>query len=82
MDNNSDEGIAKMDKLLQDTVELVRQERASDNLCKNVNEMLDVWNLYKNRLYALETLKIREEIKDGGSLGTVVKVKKWEKKIG
>jgi len=26
--------------------------------------------------------RIREEIKDGGSLGTVVKVKKWEKKIG
>ena len=26
--------------------------------------------------------RIREEIKKGGSLGTVVKVKKWEKKIG
>jgi 3-hexulose-6-phosphate synthase/6-phospho-3-hexuloisomerase len=26
--------------------------------------------------------RIREEIKSGGSLGTVVKVKKWEKKIG
>jgi len=26
--------------------------------------------------------RIREEIKAGGSLGTVVKVKKWEKKIG
>ena len=26
--------------------------------------------------------RIREEIKNGGSLGTVVKVKKWEKKIG
>ena len=26
--------------------------------------------------------RIREEIKGGGSLGTVVKVKKWEKKIG
>ncbi|KYK32185.1 MAG: bifunctional hexulose-6-phosphate synthase/ribonuclease regulator [Thermoplasmatales archaeon SG8-52-3] len=26
--------------------------------------------------------RIREEIKSGGSLGTVVKVKKWEKKVG
>ncbi|RLI57225.1 MAG: 3-hexulose-6-phosphate synthase [Candidatus Thorarchaeota archaeon] len=26
--------------------------------------------------------RIREEIKKGGSLGTVVKIKKWEKKIG
>ena len=26
--------------------------------------------------------RIREEIKSGGSLGTVVKVKKWEKKLG
>ena len=26
--------------------------------------------------------RIREEIKNGGSLGTVVRVKKWEKKIG
>ena len=26
--------------------------------------------------------RIREEIKNGGSLGTVVKVKKWEKKVG
>ena len=26
--------------------------------------------------------RIREEIKNGGSLGTVLKVKKWEKKIG
>jgi 3-hexulose-6-phosphate synthase/6-phospho-3-hexuloisomerase len=26
--------------------------------------------------------RIREEIKQGGSLGSVVKVKKWEKKIG
>jgi len=26
--------------------------------------------------------RIREEIKQGGSLGTVVKVKKWEKKVG
>ena len=26
--------------------------------------------------------RIREEIKKGGSLGTIVKVKKWEKKIG
>jgi len=26
--------------------------------------------------------RIREEIKDGGSLGSVVKVKRWEKKIG
>ena len=26
--------------------------------------------------------RIREEIKNGGSLGSVLKVKKWEKKIG
>jgi 3-hexulose-6-phosphate synthase/6-phospho-3-hexuloisomerase len=26
--------------------------------------------------------RIREEIKSGGSLGNVIKVKKWEKKIG
>lgn len=26
--------------------------------------------------------RIREEIKNGGSLGTVIKVKKWEKKVG